>query len=662
IVAHRLSTIRNADMIAVVNDGKVCELGTHDELVGIPSGLYANLVARQMYCALSMPKYGAGQPLLNVRRNAYAEADRKCRDVLCTLLFILFWIGMVIITSIAYKNGDPHALIYGVDHNGHLCNSTYPNIFYPHPKVDAASHSNYYGVCVGKCPLKGDVIEGNVVPADFEAYFHHCVPTNMTDPSTEDMYESLFGSTFKYVARYVSDLQNTYKQILTIGVVGGFIGCILWLLLMRATPRLVVWGSIIASLLVLLVATAICASEAKLISNAQVDALTSSIKLEGQSTNADYFKIATLVLLLIDIIYVLVLVFMRSRIQLSIGIIKVACTGITHIPMLVFFPLFPGVKLLALFAYFIVSSVYIASCGNLSASQFAANIESMSGHNMSLHLSNQTNPNMMKYLFAYNLFGVFWTQQLVEAIAICTIAGAVSRYYWCDVDNRRQLGWAVGASAYYSIRYHFGSLAFGAAILAFVQFLRVLLEYIDRQTKGTQNRVVQVVVCACRCCLWCLHKLLKFLSSNGYIMIAMKGASFCNSIVDAFNLIAANLGRIGTQTIVATYIMLMGKILISASSTLVMYWYDVTNASQLKLSSPFPPLVATAILAYAISCIFLSVFEVAINTVLLSVCEDEKLNRTTGQYFATTEIREYLDNSATQAFKQYKAEYEDASV
>ncbi|KDO28007.1 hypothetical protein SPRG_07286, partial [Saprolegnia parasitica CBS 223.65] len=48
IVAHRLSTIRNADMIAVVNDGKVCELGTHDELVNLPNGLYANLVARQM--------------------------------------------------------------------------------------------------------------------------------------------------------------------------------------------------------------------------------------------------------------------------------------------------------------------------------------------------------------------------------------------------------------------------------------------------------------------------------------------------------------------------------------------------------------------------------------------------------------------------------------
>ncbi|OQR92805.1 ATP-binding Cassette (ABC) Superfamily [Achlya hypogyna] len=48
IVAHRLSTIRNADVIAVVHDGRVAELGTHDQLMAIPDGLYQNLVARQM--------------------------------------------------------------------------------------------------------------------------------------------------------------------------------------------------------------------------------------------------------------------------------------------------------------------------------------------------------------------------------------------------------------------------------------------------------------------------------------------------------------------------------------------------------------------------------------------------------------------------------------
>jgi ATP-binding cassette, subfamily B (MDR/TAP), member 1 len=33
IVAHRLSTIRNVNMIAVIQQGQVVETGTHDELI-----------------------------------------------------------------------------------------------------------------------------------------------------------------------------------------------------------------------------------------------------------------------------------------------------------------------------------------------------------------------------------------------------------------------------------------------------------------------------------------------------------------------------------------------------------------------------------------------------------------------------------------------------
>lgn len=45
IVAHRLSTIKGADTIAVVKDGVVAEKGTHDILMGIPDGIYATLVS-----------------------------------------------------------------------------------------------------------------------------------------------------------------------------------------------------------------------------------------------------------------------------------------------------------------------------------------------------------------------------------------------------------------------------------------------------------------------------------------------------------------------------------------------------------------------------------------------------------------------------------------
>ncbi|KAF7130382.1 hypothetical protein RHSIM_Rhsim10G0047700 [Rhododendron simsii] len=45
VVAHRLSTIKNADVIAVVKNGMIVEKGRHDTLINIEDGFYASLVA-----------------------------------------------------------------------------------------------------------------------------------------------------------------------------------------------------------------------------------------------------------------------------------------------------------------------------------------------------------------------------------------------------------------------------------------------------------------------------------------------------------------------------------------------------------------------------------------------------------------------------------------
>ncbi|KAJ7957533.1 ABC transporter B family member protein [Quillaja saponaria] len=48
VVAHRLSTIREADLIGVVKDGAVKEKGTHASLMGFENGIYASLVALRL--------------------------------------------------------------------------------------------------------------------------------------------------------------------------------------------------------------------------------------------------------------------------------------------------------------------------------------------------------------------------------------------------------------------------------------------------------------------------------------------------------------------------------------------------------------------------------------------------------------------------------------
>ena len=46
VIAHRLSTVRDADRVIVLDKGVIAESGTHDELVDL-DGTYRRLVERQ---------------------------------------------------------------------------------------------------------------------------------------------------------------------------------------------------------------------------------------------------------------------------------------------------------------------------------------------------------------------------------------------------------------------------------------------------------------------------------------------------------------------------------------------------------------------------------------------------------------------------------------
>jgi len=48
VIAHRLSTVRNADLICVFHEGEIVERGTHDQLI-VLDGRYKRLHSMQMF-------------------------------------------------------------------------------------------------------------------------------------------------------------------------------------------------------------------------------------------------------------------------------------------------------------------------------------------------------------------------------------------------------------------------------------------------------------------------------------------------------------------------------------------------------------------------------------------------------------------------------------
>uniref|UniRef100_A0A3B1JRP7 Choline transporter-like protein n=1 Tax=Astyanax mexicanus TaxID=7994 RepID=A0A3B1JRP7_ASTMX len=237
------------------------------------------------------------------------------------------------------------------------------------------------------------------------------------------------------------------------------------------------------------------------------------------------------------------------------------------------------------------------------------------------------------FLQFYNVFLFFWCANFVIALGQMTLAGAFASYYWAFNKPRDMPTCPVFASLGRALRYHTGTLAFGALILAIVQIIRVLLEYLDHKLKGAQNKFAKFLLCCLKCCFWCLEKFIKFINRNAYIMVAIYGKNFCTSARDAFFLLMRNVIRVAVLDKVTDFLLFLGKLLI----------VGIVGNHFICVSSPPPP-QTIALGSYLIAHGFFSVYGMCVDTLFLCFCED--LERNDGSaarpYYMSSSLRDIL--------------------
>ncbi|KAJ8033653.1 Choline transporter-like protein 3 [Holothuria leucospilota] len=216
---------------------------------------------------------------------------------------------------------------------------------------------------------------------------------------------------------------------------------------------------------------------------------------------------------------------------------------------------------------------------------------------------------MIKYMRYYYIFGILWGTQFVLAFEQCVTAGAVAE--WFFARDKKSLGSPISKSMGRVLRYHVGSIAFGSFIIAVVMLARLILGYIQ--------------------------------SKNAYIEIAIYGYSFCKAAQKAFTVIVSNALRVAAINSVGDFLLLLAKITVTAGVIAIGIEFFQENPD---VNFYAVPIAVAAIFAFIVSHIFLSVYEMTIDTLLICFCEDCEMNDGLSQpYFMSRNLMNFVDNA-----------------
>ncbi|KAM8952767.1 choline transporter-like protein 4 [Pelodytes ibericus] len=514
-----------------------------------------------------------------------------------------------------------------------------------------------------------------VVPST--PFFNRCFPKiNLTFPSNFEINGQKGNESQSDITKAASEILNSFnfqnlgKKIfedfakswsyilIALGI--AMVVSFLFLVLLRFTAGILVWVLIIGVLGVTGYGIYHCYMEYDTLNKSG-----QSISDVGLTTNLGVYLnvketwLAILIILaVVEVVLLLLLLFLRKRILIAIALIKEASKAIGHIMSSLFYPIVTFVLLLVCVAYWGMTALYLATCGsplyrlstvnstgpgcqnitgNETCDPMTFNASSTScGYARCIFYKYDDEGIFLRNLFnlqIYNVIGFLWCMNFVIALGQCVLAGAFASYYWAFHKPKDIPFFPVSAAFMRTLRYHTGSLAFGALILTIVQLIRIVLEYLDHKLKGAHNPCTRFLLCCLKCCFWCLEKFIKFLNRNAYIMIAVYGKNFCVSAKNAFKLLMRNILRVIVLDKVTDLLIFFGKLIVVGGVGVLAFFFfsgrlPIPNDSfkSPTLNYYWIPILTVVFGSYMIAHGFFSVYNMCVDTLFLCFLEDLERN------------------------------------
>lgn len=150
--------------------------------------------------------------------------------------------------------------------------------------------------------------------------------------------------------------------------------------------------------------------------------------------------------------------------------------------------------------------------------------------------------------------------------------GTCGFWYYCRNDTEKFNFTA--RSLKYAFRYHFGTIAFGALLIACLNMIRSILAYITYKVKNSpagENKCLECILGCMNCFVCCFEKVLSCITKDSFVYTFMDGDNFCAAGKNVFNLILDNITRISLISGFGYLIEILGVLGISSATTFISY-------------------------------------------------------------------------------------------